>query len=278
MVRVKAKFKAFLFVCVSMYVFLNCIYLIISLLYNKGGVNLRDISQCLFLSKWNWFIKAYICLYFFSPVLNKFTESTDRRTFRNLLIGYFAFQSIYGWLTTAAGFFVFGYSTLSFMGLYLLSRYIRIYSPRCSQYRARTYLAIYLLSTLAIAAELFIVITCQVFSIDKVLAYTNPLVIVSALSLLLCFNRIHFSSRLVNWCGASCFAVYLLHTNPHIIETVFKASIVNIASKQETYLAEFLQRKQFLIAVFIVAILIDQIRILIWNVLQKQTKKILNDR
>lgn len=81
----------------------------------------------------NWFVISYLGLYLLAPILNAFAESAMRKQFIIVLTGFFAFQTFYGWLGHgAAAFFGAGYSTTSFLGLYLLARYARLYGPRWS--------------------------------------------------------------------------------------------------------------------------------------------------
>ena len=47
-------------------------------------------------------------------------------------------------------------------------------------------------------------------------AYTSPFIIAAAVSLLLCFSRLKFENKFVNWVACSAFAVYLFHVNPVI--------------------------------------------------------------
>jgi len=94
-----------------------------------GKVSGEGIKGCFLLLKWNWFIKAYLMLYIFSPILNAFVENTNKRTFKIVLICYFLFQTIYGWCSVGAEWFKDGYSAISFFGIYLLMRYLRCYPP-----------------------------------------------------------------------------------------------------------------------------------------------------
>lgn len=87
----------------------------------------QGIKIAFMLTPKNWFVKAYIGLYILAPVLNYFCDKASRKQFRNLLIGFFIFQTIYG-CSGAAVFIESGYSTFSFIGLYLLARYLRIYN------------------------------------------------------------------------------------------------------------------------------------------------------
>ena len=136
----------------------------------------------------NWFIKAYMCLYFLAPVLNAFVDNSERKTQQTVLIGFFAIQTYYGWFTTTAGYFASGYSPLSFIGLYLLARYIHKFSPKWSTWKPSVYLSIYAALTIAMASLYFILQKHGVIHIEILNWYNNPMVIASSLSLLLYFR------------------------------------------------------------------------------------------
>lgn len=125
--RLKGFFN-FIFQCL----FYSTAIYITALLCGFSDLTFKGIAQVLYATKLGWFIKAYIGLYILSPVLNLFIEHSSKRVYEIVLIVFFIFQSTYGWLGNAY-FFNEGYSTHSFIGLYLLARYIRIYKPRFSQ-------------------------------------------------------------------------------------------------------------------------------------------------
>lgn len=45
-----------------------------------------------------WFVPSYLLLYLFSPVLNRFADVSDRKTFGTTLVGLYLFMFVYGWL------------------------------------------------------------------------------------------------------------------------------------------------------------------------------------
>jgi len=146
---VKIMFESLAVVCVNVFILISgwfgirpsmkglcnylfqCLYFLvgiyfIALLTGHTELSITGILGCIALTEKNWFILAYLCLYILSPILNEFVKHSSRKTFRNVLIGYFTFQTIYG-ITNAAEFINYGYSTMSFMGLYLLARYLNLY-------------------------------------------------------------------------------------------------------------------------------------------------------
>ena len=74
-----------------------------------------------------WFIKVYIILYCLSPFLNKLINSIDKKTFQKMLLcGFFIF-CIVPYITGGEFFANSGYTLYSFIYLYLVGAYLRIY-------------------------------------------------------------------------------------------------------------------------------------------------------
>ena len=82
-----------------------------------------------------------------SPVLNAFVSTTSRKTFKDVLIAFFFIQTICGFYSQY-DFFNSGYSPLSFIGLYLLARYMKLYSDGFCTLKKRYDVAIYLCTVL----------------------------------------------------------------------------------------------------------------------------------
>lgn len=112
----------FIFQCIY---FLFGIYMVL-ILIGKTDLSFQGIAYCLCLSEWNWFIKAYATLYILSPILNAFVAKASKKEFASVLLVFFIFQTVYGW-SGAAKFVEGGYSSFSFIGLYLLSKYVKTY-------------------------------------------------------------------------------------------------------------------------------------------------------
>lgn len=110
-------------------IFIVCITFVFAIISAKVPFSLYGIRQCLLLDSSLWFIKAYIGLYILSPLLNTYTEYANKGQFLSVLIPFYIFQSIWG-ILGAAPFIMNGYSVFSFVGLYLLARFIRIYGTK----------------------------------------------------------------------------------------------------------------------------------------------------
>ena len=218
--------------------------------------------SCFTLTQQNWFITAYLLLYILSPILNTFVEHAPRHVFRNILIAFFAFACTYEWLG-ATKYMIDGYSPLAFIGLYLLARYLRIYQPRLAKWSFKVDLGIYLGT--AVIVTLYSLFGHHVVQVKDYpwWVYVCPTTIVAALYLFLAFTKIQLLSRFINICGASSFAVFLLHTHPNAMghfRTLFRDLHTDLSP-----FAFWGSTLLILIAIFCAAILIDQLRIWIWQ-------------
>lgn len=266
---IKPKFRGFTSFVYQILFFFILIYGV-CIIIGISDLSLRGFLQCLCLTPANWFVKAYLLLYVFAPVLNTFVELHNRVLHRNVLIGFYLFQTIYGCML-AANFFENGYGTLSFIGLYLLGRYIKIYQPAFSDLKKQYDLAIYffcsgIMSLLAIG---FLKIGKNP---DNILyTYINPLVIIESLALLLFFTKLSFKSQVINWLASSAFAVYLLHANPNLLNRFYAGTIKQIYDTTSGS-ATLIYIGTFILLVFVGSIIIDQARKLSYEFFFKEIR------
>ena len=238
------------------------------------ALSLSGASNLLLLGQWDyWFVKCYLMLYIFSPVLNAFVEHATQRQFAIVLVLFYVFQTIYG-LIGGAEWFQLGYSGISFMGLYLLARYVRLYPCRITTLRWSTDLAIYL-----VLAAVMTIIGVAVLAagldprlINRLYAYTSPLVIVAALYFLLMFSKIKMPHiPIVNWIASSCFAIYLVHSNSWVGDAYYDSFIRQMFATYNGF--PFLWRTSlFIIAVFCLSILLDKVRGALYSLLLRLRK------
>ena len=247
-----------------------------------GGIEMtrRNIMSSFMLYKnAYWFVWAYLVLYIMSPILNSFIKTSSKSEVKRILILFFIIQTILS-MFSSLGFYQAGYSPLSFFGLYLLARYYRLYKE--SQIKGKyIYLLIFLLcatiNTLASFLPPFIGVSSEIVE-WRCTMYVNPINIIGALSLLLFFTRLNFSSKIINYIATSCFAVYLLHM--HFCVSGYYIDMAKYIFNNFSGCIYLLAIVILFILVFVVSIIIDRIRILcfkhLWNKyesLKYQTKK-----
>ena len=161
-----------------------------------------------------WFVISYLCLMLFSPILNTAVKNLSPK---KLLVSILMFSIIifyfgwYKWLERNND----GYSLLHFVFLYLIGRYIGEYVSLSSIRKYRWYsLFGYIIGCIGC----FVLVLLRYYTEWKIrfhFEYDHPLVVLSAVCLLLLLLSFNFQSKLVNWCASSVFAAYLLQESPY---------------------------------------------------------------
>jgi len=212
-----------------------------------------------------WFVKAYVVLMILSPMLNAFCNHTPRREFKAILLTYLLVMLVYGWLEPASvSFSMNGCTALSFVGLYLIGRYMKMYRPTFTTNSMKrdglSYLAFSL--SMVLACVLLIRHGIRPTLDSRLLSYGCPLVILAAIYLLLFFSKWNFSNRVVNKMSVSCLAVYLFHCN------LFLFPLYKDFARKTNEMGGALSVAIFLLVVYVIAISIDRIRLFLWRKLE----------
>lgn len=260
-IRVSVRgFCSFLFQCAF---FLLGSYLLM-IIAGQEQLGLRQLAPYLCFTKANWFIKAYIGLYILAPMLNLFAEKATKRQLALTLLGFYSFQTLYGW-TNSAVFVEQGYSTFSFIGLYLLARYLKLHGNPLRGGEWRLFAAAVILNS---ALTVGLVCNNGERFVALLYSYANPLVIILSVMLLLAFAKLRIPySPAINRIGKSSFAVFLFHANLTVFNFTFRKLIVGIYASYGGIVCLFLIFC-ILAALFFVAVLVDQFRIYCWDKLE----------
>ena len=218
------------------------------LLLGKATFKIGYVTDMLIIGKQYWFVVSYLLLYLVSPILNTFVEHSSKREFQWMLLVFFGFQFVYSWIFGLEEF-AGGYSALSFMGLYLLARYVKIYeyetrntkdenesnhpdgiasrftlhsslfTLHSSRFSFSKLLALYLLIAAITALFVFLAYGWKGDTFGDACAgifahYNSPFIVVSSLVVLLMFSKLQLQSKVINYLSSSAFAVYLIHAHP----------------------------------------------------------------
>ena len=248
--------------------FIAGVYLVM-VICGQLTLSAEGIASCfLFIKDYDYlFVRTYLLLFIISPILNAFVDVTDKYTFKRVLIGFFLFQSIYAWGYTAVNAFAGGYSTISFMGLYLLARYVRVYEPGWAKWSIYIDLLVIMGCVFAMATISFATAYLGHPMAGKFCdSYICPLVIILSLFMVIMFSKFKVQSKFINWVAASCFAVYLFHTHISIFYDYFKPIVAHLYSVYEGFTC-LSAIGLFLLFVFSLAILLDQPRKYLWKII-----------
>lgn len=248
--------------------FYGLLIMVIVYFYDSSRLTITHIIQQLYLAEGYWFVISYIGLIILSPILNLFAEKADHKSFSIVLISFFIFQTIYGWVMFDEAYFKYGYSLASFIGLYLLARFARRFKSRIFEMKNSLNFIIYIcISIILTILYLGITLTGHQGVIEamryKVISYNNPLVIIESLYLFLLFNKIKIHNRIINWAATSCLSIYLIHCNPLLFNDYL--SIMKYLGSFAPGLLCVCLILILIIIITISCILIDKIRLKTWN-------------
>lgn len=236
--------------------------LICGLFYILGdAISIKTIAKGFYFGISYWFIVTYLVLYAISPILNTFIESANPRIVVSVLISFFLMEFIYGWTTNAAAFNG-GYSAISFIGLYLLAKFIRKHSLKLQNISIRTNFILYFVFSI-IPVGLFFITGHKL----NMLAYSSPFVILSSVFFFLAFNKMKISNNIINYFACSTLSIYIIHLHPLVCPHFI--NFMNVAYQFLGGLGYTLFVIVFAVCVMVFCTIIDKFRIILWNFLCK---------
>lgn len=241
---------------------------IVCLLLNKdnslGGGKIVEIITCR-----SWFVQAYLGLYLLSPALNLLVEKS-KHLHKMMLIGWLSFEFVYDFASPDPRLFDGGYSTLHFVALYLLARYIKLYGV--SNILRKYAGSLFVLVSLFVAGCMFMLIKTG-HGLCHLNSYTSPFVMFLAIMLLIKTDSIHIQSKAVNRIGAASFAVYLVHTHTLVLGTFFLTWAKDIYCSFSG-IAYLVIITCYMVAWYILAIVVDYIRQTAWHFIYNKSKSL----
>ncbi len=225
-----------------------------------GSTDVFSIFRHLYNSVFSrWFVVSYIGLYIMAPMINKFIGTSTCRELGFFILAFYLFSTIFGYLGRAIDFNE-GMSVISLIGLYLIGAYLRRNQGGIFSYSKYVYLGIYFVIGFIMVG--IAVLALKVGITSSPYGYLNPIIILESVALFLFFKKLDVGSvSWVNWIAASAFAVYLIHTDRSIY-AYFMTACRYIESH---YSLSFLYALIFMIGVFVVSVLVDKLRIIIYQ-------------
>ena len=223
-----------------------------------------------------WFARSYLLLYLLSPVLNKVIEYLHHRHAKwnegtpllIVIVLYALAQSVFGWYGNSPLWGTEGNSVFTFIFSYFVGRWLRLYGHRITNLPHWVFALSYFALCLLIAFLGGIAILYN--NVDVCFFWyknTSLPVIVATISLFLFFQRLSFRSSRINKLAASCFAVYLFNCSPSLFELykVLSSYFLTSSSQQRVLYCAVVLISTY----FFAAVLLDQLRIFLWNKIDK---------
>jgi len=192
-----------------------CIFYGIINLFSQLYLGTFNIKSLFIISRSNWFIPYYLGLMLVSPILNTWIENTNKNSFRKILIALLIFECWFGFFPDVVQIPMFnsGCTITSFMILYLLARYYRLYGiPLFNKFNIGGYVFSTIIIALTSIFSLYLGFSSH--GVNKPFDSDNPLVIFSALCFMIYFTKKKINySPIINRLAKSTLAVLLIHAS-----------------------------------------------------------------
>lgn len=258
-----------LFCCFFYSVGIRLVYIVLP----KEGALLFDFwSSFLFISNSVWFVADYLMLMLFAPILNAFVEKASKRTCLGTLVLMLVFAFYFGLFKGKLVEYISGFSFVTFILVYMIGR-VLCQNREWLQAHIKPYMVLagYLIGGLGFYAMVIVAgYKGHVFyyylghlGTSRIFTYTSPFVILSAVCFFWFFAQKEFFSNLVNKLAKSTFAILLIHSNP--VAITFYNRYFRFLYENLSYPLFLLAMVGSCMAVFALSIMIDQVRLLIYN-------------
>ena len=233
-----------------------------------------------------WFLLVYMLLYIFSPLLNTIIKNSSKDRHKKIILALFII-SVLSYLTLDEFFDITrGYSVLSFIMLYFIGSYLHKYPiEKSNMFKSFSknkiiLLSIFLYVFLAIVNMLLnnfgstisnipnsIVQYYSKVILDGYTAYSNPLIIIGAISYFIFFSQLEIKSKVINFFSKHVLGVYLITEN--VIFRVWMYKFLGYGPAYYTY-KDVLIAFGYSVLVMLGCILIEFIRSLIFKFFYKR--------
>ena len=225
-------------------------------------------------SEQSWYFSAYFCLFFFMPLLNKIINTlTKKEAGTIIIVSTVLFMFVETILHNSIFAINAGYTWIWLALLYFIGAYIKKYYDN-----KNTSIKINLIVFVACVVLTFIsrigiaLITQKIFgnvtSANKFIAYTSPLMVIMAVTLLNIFRRLNISQskgKILSFISSLTFGVYIIHTNRVLFAGLAgKAAFVN----NYNILLSVIMLLAIVLALFIICAVFDYLRQLVFKLLR----------
>lgn len=187
-----------------------------------------------------WFIVAYLIVYIFSDYINKFIHSLSKPEYKKLLFIGFLIFSVIPFVSGMKLLYNDGYNFYSFIYLYMVGGYLRMYPLKESYHfkqmsiKKYRYIIIFLFVICGLLNyfindfaykivgfnEFYAEVANRIFGTH--LVYSTPFAIIQSICFFELFKTIKIRNRLINYISSTVFGIYLLHDNIIIKNNVYR--------------------------------------------------------
>ena len=236
-----------------------------------------DIKRFFFVSNAPyWFVKTYMLLYIFSPIVNAWLDKTSltSRYVAILLLGYCS------WVAGVLRFddsLLFGKNILNFVLLYVIGNTLHLYWQQIKRVPM-----IYLL----LAYVVLNLICCSAYywgdlgfiKYDMMFRYNGFFNILNTCLVFAIFMHWNIKSSLINSISASCFAIYLIHESEFMRELCIRPIVSLMQVNIHSPFVMLVALAVFGVIIMMLCIVIDKCLSPCWKLISKSADKFSNTK
>ena len=214
-----------------------------------------------------WYFNAYTGLFFVIPWLNRLVRSCGRRELNGLMLTMFLVFSCYGTFAKMnADVFVLksGYSFLWLALIYLVGAWMKKHQI-VERYNKKQAIVLILFLTMLSMLTLYFPEPFR----NILISYTSPTIVLIAVAYMVLFSKLQFNvagQKLIQCFSPAAFGVYLIHVHPCVWVYFMKKRFTFIADSSAWVLP--FKVIGYAAIVFVVCILIEKVRLILFQVLK----------
>ena len=257
------------------YIFYSVIFSII--LYYKSKINRRDLILSFFplAIKRNWYVNAYIFMYYFLPFVTNSINSINKIIYKKIVLHFVFIYSIYYTIiksyirNTNFNFIDEGYTSLWLLILYIIGGYLGKFCLHKAIFHNFFYFQLYLLTSIFTSEYMFYGIRKYNLQNPIFFSYNSPTIIIQALSLIIFFSNIKINNK---YLIKVISFFYPLNFSVNIIHTRFFFSQIQSSLKFFNFIKSLSSNKLFFklygisIILYFICTFIDYIRSIIFKI------------
>ena len=281
------------------YKFSNLIYLWIEVsfysstislyLFIKNKLEKKNLILSLFpiLIRRHWYINAYFSMYLFLPFIIYGINSLNRKIYRNLIIFFLLFFSVYNIIANIYGYKDYhflnnGYSSTWLTILFILGAYIGKFLIINKKNKNTIYFLICILiyifcSFLTYEVYFHLLKTKSTINNKILISYLSPTTVLQALSLIMLSSKLNIKNKyiikIISFLSPLTFSAQLIHARLFREKNIKKMLFVFINKFNYSWLSYKIYGLGILI--YFICIFIDYFRLLLFNILKIRNLSIL---
>lgn len=286
----KFKFNKLLRLYIEVVFYSIVIYLITSVLKNEA-ITIQGITNNFLptvLTKY-WFMNCYILLYIFSDYLNIIISKVSKQEAQKGLIILFTIFSIFPFIFGERYIGNNGYTLVQFILMYFIGAYLYEYPLKKHKYFEKKSNKQYLITMIIvfivlgfsnniiniiaeklIHKEQFLKSVGELILVTKY-SYARPLVVLQSIAFFEIFNSIKFKNNFVTKLAPILLGTYLITENEYIRPILYKYLLPK--SGHITSFSFIFKLIGYSICVFVICLLIDYLRVLLFKLFRLIWKK-----